>query len=145
MLLRLEDIKAEGQAIVIKGVERKLRPYDIEVQLRCDKMFETKEGMGGGLTVLHLRLQNADLGAFIRVCYCMLEDQTAFKDFDDFISQLTSSSIPAELIQMLVVKALKDGQPVLETDVKKKMLWTLGALGWIIAACSICWHLAIHS
>lgn len=157
MRLRLEDIEAKGQSLLLGSgkdvVEHKLRPYDLHVQLLCDAGFAEAGKLGGGLGILQARLQDADLGAFLKVTFYMLEKPELFagiKDeaskilepLDGFIHTMAQQRVPAEVLQLLVTKALQEGQPVLDGAVKKKALMVLNRLAWITALSTICWLLA---
>lgn len=157
MILRIEDIEAKGQSIILgtgpDEKEHKLRPYDLHVQLLCDAGFAEEGKLGGGLAILHARLLDADLGAYLKVAFYMLEDPEAFAGIlgddgkeltplDGFITTLAQQQVPAEVLQILVTKALQEGQPILSEGPKKKALMMVNLLGWLTMLSLICYLLA---
>lgn len=143
MRLRLTDIEAPVQSLVIGGTEHLLRAYDIHVQMWADEAFAVAGKSGGGLGILRKRLADEDINAFIKLTFGMLEDKTKFKDYQDFVDQLGNANVPAELLQMLVVKAIQGAQVELVAGVKKKMQKVMMLLGWTIALAMICWHIVM--
>lgn len=141
MKLRLEDIEAPGQSLLIGGTEYKLRAFDLLVQLWCDREFRAEGKSGGGLDILNKRLADADRSAFVKVCYGMLEDQNAFKTYEDFLKALEKYKLPIEVLMALVTEAITNSQPVVTGAVKKKIQKALMWMGWIMALSMTCWHL----
>lgn len=144
MRVRLEDMKAKKQTLVIAGVEY-LVAYTVEAQLLADVHFAEKGQPGGGLKVLHARLRNTDLHAFMQLAWVMIEDKKELDTYEKFLSAVKSSGCPMEVFQMLVVKVLADSNPAFEggeDESKKKLIWkTAAILGWTTALLMIAWRL----
>lgn len=145
MRVRLEDMKAKRQSLVIAGVEY-LLAYTVETQLWADAYFAEKGKLGGGLNVLNVRLRETDMHAFVQLAWGMIVDKKDLDTYEKFIGAVKDSDLPLEVLQMLVVKVMADSNPEFEggeDGSKKKLLWkTAAILGWTTALLMIGWRLA---
>lgn len=129
MLVKLSDLKGPEVFLEIEGKRYQLSGYTLGVEAWCYKEFATEQEKNG-LKNLNERLSNIDVKAFVMVAYAMIMDKADFTTFDAFYKKLKNIKGAFELIQIAVIKSMREALPdvVQDPDVVKKKIWMMISL-----------------
>ena len=129
MLVKLAELKGPEVFLEIEEKRYKLSSYNLGVEAWCYKEFASDEEKDG-LKNLNQRLANNDVMAMCKVAYAMIIDKADFPTFETFYKKIESISGSFELIQMAVIKSMRQSLPqvVHDPETVKKNIWMMISL-----------------
>jgi len=129
MLVKLAELKGPEVFLEIEDKKYQLMPFNLGVESWCYTEFASEEEPDG-LANMNKRLANNDVKAALMVAYGMLIDKADFPTFEDFFKKIQGIQGGFEIIQLAVIKAIRQALPQTVADpaeVKKK-IWKALAL-----------------